>query len=524
MSPRTAPPPGRGPARGAEGGGRARAAARGGAEGATAEPAPPRPWWDPRAPYLLPLVTLLVTRIGLARAIATANEDAYITFRYAANWAAGLGPVFNASEHVLGFTSPLWTALVAVGVGLGQDPVIWSRSFAVLADVALLFTMASLLLRHASTTAAWVFVMFWAGYPFFAAVSVSGLETGVVVALLAVSAWCIDRRSPAAGVALGLLALSRPEGFAMAVVLSSWARTRDRIVAGAFALAGVGALALFFGSPLPQSMLAKASLYGTPGPWAGRHWWEWILPVPFHAEAASSEGANLRLLGALLFAGLVGGVMPLWRARRTALAGAAAALLVVWAGYAALGVAYFYWYLALPLAGAALVAAIGLGAITRGPVIAAATILATVGLWAIAPALYVGRAGIEAQVFLTMSNLIEKQARPGQAILLEPIGMIGWRNRSLRVLDEMGLVSPAIARRRREGPGWYADVVRERRPEWLLSRRGVLVKNVPFAGAGQPFRSLAERDSLLADYHVAAAQDTSMGDGAWVIYKRADAP
>ena len=200
------------------------------------------------------------------------------------------------------------------------------------------------------------------------------------------------------------------------------------------------------------------------------------------------------------------------------------ALLVVWLGYAALGVAYFYWYLALPLAGAALVAAVGLGAITRGPVIAAATILAAVGLWAIAPALYVGRAGIEAQVFLTMSNLVEKQARPGQAILLEPIGMIGWRNRSLRVLDEMGLVSPQIARRRREGPGWYADVVREQQPAWLLSRRGVLVKNVPFAGAGQPFRSLAERDSVLADYRVAAAQDTLMGDQAWVIYKRADAP
>jgi hypothetical protein len=62
--------------------------------------------------------------------------------------------------------------------------------------------------------------------------------------------------------------------------------------------------------------------------------------------------------------------------------------------------------------------------------------------------------------------------------------------------------------------------MRDRRPDWLLSRRAVLVKNVAFAGAGQPFRSLGERDSLLADYRVAAAQDTMLGDQAWIIHQR----
>jgi len=478
---------------------------------------------DPRAPYLLPLVTLLVTRAWLARAIPTASEDAYITFRYAANWAAGMGPVFNPGEHVLGFTSPLWTALLALGMALGQDPVVWARGFAVSADVVLILTMASLLERHASRTAAWVFGMFWAGYPFFAAVAVSGLETGVVVALVAVTAWCIDRKSPAAGVALGALALSRPEGFVMALVLMPWASRRDRLVGGGMALAGVAALALYFGSPVPQSMLAKASLYGTPGPWAGRHWWEWIVPMPMSAGAASSEGANLRVLSVLLCAAFVGGVLPLWRARRSVLAGAAVALVAVWLGYAMLGVAYFYWYLALPLAAAVLVAAVGFGQVTRGPLIPAATIVSAAGLWLFAGNLYVGRTGIESQVFLAMSDLIQKQSHAGESILLEPIGMIGWRNRSLRVVDEMGLVSPALAKRRRGGPGWYADVVTEQRPDWLLSRRGVLVKNVPFAGAGTPFRSFEERDRVLADYRVAAAQDTLIGDQAWVIYHRASA-
>jgi hypothetical protein len=43
------------------------------------------------------------------------------------------------------------------------------------------------------------------------------------------------------------------------------ARGRDRAIAAALALAGYGALALAFGSPLPQSLYAKSQIYGTAG-------------------------------------------------------------------------------------------------------------------------------------------------------------------------------------------------------------------------------------------------------------------
>jgi hypothetical protein len=468
----------------------------------------------------VPLVTLLVTRLWMARAVHAANEDAYITFRYAANWAGGQGPVFNPGEHVLGFSSPLWTALLAFGMALGADPIVWSRTLAIFGEIALLLAFGSLLERGVSRTAAWIFAMFWAGYPFFAAVTVSGLETGFVVSLLAVAAWCIAHRHAAAGPLLGALALSRPEGFVMAVVLAVWARPRERVVAGAIAVAGIAALAVYFGSPLPQSMLAKASLYGTPGPWAGRHWWEWMLPVLLQAEPASSEGGNLRVLSVLLFAGAVAGLPVLWRKRAHPLSGAVAALLAVWIGYSVLGVVYFYWYMVLPVAAAGLLAAVGIATASRGPVIPVATVLSILGTWSIAPFLYVGRAENEAQVSQIMSGFLEREAKPGQSVLLEPIGLIGWRNRNLVVLDEVGLVSPDIAKRRVQGPGWYADVMRERRPDWLLSRRAVLVKNAAFAGAGQPFRSLAERDSLISEYRAAAVQDTLLGDKAWIIYQR----
>jgi arabinofuranosyltransferase len=49
-------------------------------------------------------------------------DDAYISFRYADNWARGLGPVFNAGEKVEGYTNFLWTALLAVLIKLGAHP------------------------------------------------------------------------------------------------------------------------------------------------------------------------------------------------------------------------------------------------------------------------------------------------------------------------------------------------------------------------------------------------------------------
>jgi hypothetical protein len=42
-------------------------------------------------------------------------DDSYIFYRYASNWAAGHGLVYNVGEHVEGFSSLLWTMLLAVG-------------------------------------------------------------------------------------------------------------------------------------------------------------------------------------------------------------------------------------------------------------------------------------------------------------------------------------------------------------------------------------------------------------------------
>ena len=53
---------------------------------------------------------------GLWQAIGQASlvDDAFISFRYARNWAEGLGVVWNAGERVEGYTNFLWVAITAL--------------------------------------------------------------------------------------------------------------------------------------------------------------------------------------------------------------------------------------------------------------------------------------------------------------------------------------------------------------------------------------------------------------------------
>src|SRR5689334_15439491 len=65
-------------------------------------------------------------------------DDAYIFCRYAQNFAAGHGLVFNLGERVEGVTSLLWTLLIAGGVALGIDAVTFGHWLGVASGALLL--------------------------------------------------------------------------------------------------------------------------------------------------------------------------------------------------------------------------------------------------------------------------------------------------------------------------------------------------------------------------------------------------
>ncbi|HEY0553702.1 MAG TPA: hypothetical protein VGG20_05510 [Thermoanaerobaculia bacterium] len=53
--------------------------------------------------------------------VMAAEEDAFIYYRYAWNWAHGQGLVFNPGDPVEGFSGPLWMAILALVAGAGLD-------------------------------------------------------------------------------------------------------------------------------------------------------------------------------------------------------------------------------------------------------------------------------------------------------------------------------------------------------------------------------------------------------------------
>jgi hypothetical protein len=431
-----------------------------------------------------------------------------------------LGAVFNPGERVMGFTSAPWMLWNALGFALIKDPMVWSRIWTSLGDVLTLLVMGTLLRRHASLAAAWCFNGFFSAWPFLGAVGTSGMENNLMVTLIALSGALAARGSPASGPVMALLALWRPEGLASAAVIALGARWRDRAIAAGLAVAGLIAIALYYGSPLPQSLHAKSQIYGIAGPWLGRHWWEWLFPFLFGRYPIASEGNNMLALTVIVAPALIAGVPVVWRARRTGMGLALGGAIVVWLGYTALGVAYFFWYMVVPMVGLVALAAVGLPRIVRGPWVYASCALYVAGMWTLAPRLYLGRALAEAHTFGDEGQYLMAEARPGETVMLEPIGLIGYYNAGLRVVDEVGLVSPQVAKRRLEGPGWYADIVQREGPEWLVVRRTFLKSGAAWAGAGAPFRNAAERDSLLARYEVVHATDEEAGDIALAVLRR----
>lgn len=155
-------------------------------------------------------------------------DDAYISFRYAENFADGAGLVFNRGEYVEGYTNFLWVVLLAGLDKLGFTPQISAR---VVGSVCSLVTLwiTFLLSRGIATVSVsnssgkfsrYVHVaapLFLSVSPAFGLWAGAGLETPLFGCLLMLAVWRhlqeeATETFPASAMLFGLLALVRPEG------------------------------------------------------------------------------------------------------------------------------------------------------------------------------------------------------------------------------------------------------------------------------------------------------------------------
>jgi hypothetical protein len=166
-----------------------------------------------------------------------------------------------------------------------------------------------------------------------------------------------------------------------------------------------------------------------------------------------------------------------------------------------------------------ILAAVGFPRLSKSLALEDSAGLMIAGLWTTVPNLYRGRAQAEYEAFAGVARYLHAHAQPGEKVFLEPIGMVGF-GAPVQIIDEVGLVSPQVAARRLQGPGWYADVVSRERPDWLVVRRGLMRGGRAFAGAGAPFRTPEERDALFSAFAVETVTDTLAGDNALLVLSR----
>lgn len=183
-----------------------------------------------------PLINLLGVIIALASVFALlqlaasyqfqlgdVHDDAYISFRYAANLVHGQGLVYNPGEYVEGYTNFLWVMTSALALKLGFDPAFTTYVLNTIFGVALLVLAGWFGIR----LVAWgrVVAGLWALPVAVLALTdalayalINGLETTLFTLLLtgaamsAVLEWRGEAKLPLSGVLFALAALTRPEG------------------------------------------------------------------------------------------------------------------------------------------------------------------------------------------------------------------------------------------------------------------------------------------------------------------------
>ena len=226
--------------------------------------------------WLIPGVVAIL--LALHYGVCT-QDDAFISFRYAENWADGLGWVFNADEYVEGFSNPLWTGMFGVIFWMNGDPVQWSLLMGYLSILFLIFSTHHLLITLQTPSKwLWVGTALIALDPSMILEAVQGLESvfyaGLVPLMISVGIReRTNKRTHTLSLLLALmLCLTRPEAplFVGLLYIGLWTGDFDwkrslipLVLVGVFlVLLTIGRL-LYFGDPLPNTFYAKV------GGWAG---------------------------------------------------------------------------------------------------------------------------------------------------------------------------------------------------------------------------------------------------------------
>ena len=149
------------------------------------------------------------------------HDDAYISYRYADNWAHGHGPVYNPGEIVEGYSNFLWVAMLRAAAAVGIEVRAAARGVGAVSHLILILIVFHFVVRRCRRSAG-LAVGAAAVVAMHAAVAVwapSGMETVpfALLSLLAMSRFAAELQGErdhwGSGLLFGICALLRADGF-----------------------------------------------------------------------------------------------------------------------------------------------------------------------------------------------------------------------------------------------------------------------------------------------------------------------
>ena len=200
------------------------------------------------------------------------SDDAYITLRYARNLVEGHGFVFNHGERVLGTTTPLFTLLLAAAAAVKVPFETAAFTLPLVSDLLLIAGLILVLERHGYGVAGAAAGAFIAVSPVYVTAATSGMETSLYVLLLggAFHSWARSLATSSfwpPALWFAALAMCRPDAMAalaaagaVGVSRRPWHTVRMLAATALLVAPWLIFATWYFGSPVPQSVLAKAAL------------------------------------------------------------------------------------------------------------------------------------------------------------------------------------------------------------------------------------------------------------------------
>ncbi|HXO20161.1 MAG TPA: hypothetical protein VOA87_09600, partial [Thermoanaerobaculia bacterium] len=498
-----------------------------------------------------PAAALLLARAAYLDRPFRLIDDAFISFRYAANLAAGKRLVWNPGERVEGYTNFLWTLLLAAGARAGLDLVVLSKLLAAAAGVGTVFLLTRLAASLPAEEEQGSSLLQIALPPFlFAAMGsqaryiVSGMETLLFVFLLvlALDLLFLRGRPALAGAVFAAAAMTRPEGVLYALLAGacflSWGAQAPRPWPRLLRLAGGFVLCYlpytlwrvaYYGHLFPNTYYVKAG---------GFSWARVARGAELLSQLATSWSVYPLLILALAS-------LPSLRSLR---GDASRRLLRVCWAYVVATVAYFLWvggdfleffgprFLMPALPALLLLAAQGLDNFLRwlapeqGPrrtaagavAWAIAALLLANGLWLSWPARFSTLPGLafEMEAWTRTGRWLRENTAPGAVLAVGAAGAIPYYSRR-PAIDMFGLTDPHIAHldpavggRPAAHEKFDPAYVLDRRPDFIVSTR------LDFQGRPMTAGLRDVGDRLAACYNLFAVvkvRGERPDEGSWVV-------